>query len=116
MRAAWILLTIVAAAGWAAPLKAQPVIVSTIDSSKLVELCNKSSTEILNADFCTGYILGVFDQLSIGRIICVPIGGTGRTYQALAIARKYLNDNPERWQIHPSVLIEAAFQAAFPCK
>ena len=64
---------------------------------------------------CSGYILGVFDQMSVSRLICPPNNLGGGTAQAVAVALKYLKDHPEKWDQHPVFLIGESFVAAFPC-
>jgi hypothetical protein len=91
----------------------QQAFVSTVTTAALVESCNKPR-QLLAADFCLGYILGVYDQASATRVICPPQSRSG-TAQAMAVAIKFLNDNPATWNRHPSVLVEEAFRNTFRC-
>jgi hypothetical protein len=93
--------------------EAQGIIVSTVTTAELVGICNRTN-DPLNMDFCVGYILGAYDQMSLSRSIC-PRGGGSGTAQALAVARKFLNEHPERWHLHPSFLLADVFRGTFPC-
>jgi hypothetical protein len=64
---------------------------------------------------CAGYILGVFDQMSLSRLICPPINADGGSTQAVAIPLKFLNEHPEQWHVAPVFLVGQSFKAAFPC-
>lgn len=68
----------------------------------------------LEADTCTSYILGVADALQRNRVTCRPQSDAG-TIQPLAIARRYIKDHPERWNVHGSMLVQEALVQAFPC-
>jgi hypothetical protein len=65
---------------------------------------------------CSGYILGVFDQMSFSGAICPPNNPDGLGAQAVAVALKYLNDHPKDWHLAPVFLIGQSFKTAFPCK
>lgn len=98
-----------------AALAAMPgpsIFVSSVKTSEFVELCDQSDGD-LTANFCIGYILGSYDQLSANRLICPREGGGSK--QAVAVARKYLRDHPEQWDQHPLGIVERAFRQAFPC-
>lgn len=97
---------------WGESAAAQPVTVSTVTTSMLATLCQRSRAA-LDADFCTGYIAGTFDQLSANRVICPGVGVT--TEQFLAVGRRYIETHPEIWDRHPSTVLETAFRAAFAC-
>lgn len=88
------------------------IAVSSVTTAELAQACSNSPSN-LAFDFCTGYILGVFDRLSFSRAIC-PVGNS-ITAHAIALARKSLNDDFAHWPLHPSVFLANAFAAAFPC-
>ena len=64
---------------------------------------------------CAGYLMGVFDQMSISHLICPPHNPNGGTAQAVAVALKFLNEHPEQWHLAPAFLVGQSFKAAFPC-
>jgi hypothetical protein len=66
-------------------------------------------------DDCSGYILGVFDQMVLLHLICPRSNPSGLTAQAVAVALRSLNDHPEKWDQPPAFLIGESFKAAFPC-
>ena len=96
----------------ALPLAAQPVTVSTVTTSMLATLCQRSRAPP-DADFCTGYIAGAFDQLVVARAICP--GPRITTEQFLAVGRRFIETHPELWDRHPSVVLEMAFKPVFTC-
>jgi hypothetical protein len=96
------------------PSFAQGIPVSTISTREVMESCRRAGDHPLRID-CSGYILGVFDQMALSRLICPPDNSTGLTAQVVAVALKFLNDHPERWALHPVFLIGESFKAAFPC-
>jgi hypothetical protein len=91
----------------------QPYVASSMTTTELVEACRRAENT-LRAD-CAGYILGVFDQMSLSRLICPPDNPTGGSAQAVAVALKFLNEHPERWHLAPVYLVGQSFKAAFPC-
>jgi Rap1a immunity proteins len=93
---------------------AQVVYLSSVNTADLIASCRKAENP-LQLD-CAGYILGVYDQMSISGSICPPSNPGGATTQAVAIAIKYLNDSPDRWHLSPAFLIGESFKAAFPCR
>jgi hypothetical protein len=87
--------------------------VSTVTTAQLVASCNKPR-QLLAVDFCSGYILGVYDQAAGTKVICPQQSRSGSA-QAMAVAIKFLNDNPAIWHQHPSALVEQAFRNTFRC-
>ena len=79
----------------------------------LVQSCRAMKSE-LEANFCSGFAVGVLDTLSLTYAICVRRDFS--TPQATAIARRYLEQHPENWDQAPSKLLTDAFMAAFPCR
>jgi hypothetical protein len=65
------------------------------------------------------YVLGVIDGIgstypSKPPLFCLPAQITGK--QALAVAQKYLNDQPEKLHEQAATLIALSLHTAFPCK
>jgi hypothetical protein len=89
------------------------VIVSSMPTSAVVNSCRNAGD--VNRVDCSGYLMGVFDAMSLSRSICPPTT-RGITGQAIAVALKYLNDNPQEWHHGPAYVIGQGFQAAFPCR
>lgn len=101
--------------GLGATRAAEPTWVSKTSTTTLINNCNADAGNELAAD-CAGYILGVFDALSITQLICPPANPSGLSQQAVAVGLKHLRDHPERWNLHPSFLLVESFTAAFPCR
>jgi hypothetical protein len=84
-----------------------------MSTSYLIEICQRAANK-LQVD-CAGYILGVFDHMSLSRQICSPFNSDGGSAQAVAVALKFLNAHPEKWHIAPAFLVGESFKAVFPC-
>src|ERR1700737_1849928 len=91
---------------------AERFIVSAVSTTALVESCRRAGDQ-MRAD-CSDYILGVFDRMSLSRLICPPENLRGISAQAVAVGLKFLNDHPEQWHHSPALLIGEGFKAAFP--
>lgn len=96
-----------------APVKA-PVVVSALTTSSLIAQCRGKDRDP-TANFCTGYILGAFDTLSLTRQIC-PSPRRASNIEVIAAARKYLRNHADKSDVAPSFLVRDALRAAFPCK
>lgn len=59
-----------------------------------------------------GYVAGVSDTLD-GKQICVPDNVTMK--QAIGIVEKYMRDNPDKWNLPASILVENSLRQVFPC-
>jgi hypothetical protein len=86
---------------------------SDVDTATVTDSC-RAAGDTMRIE-CSGYILGVFDQMVLSHLICPPSNPSGLTAQAVAVALKSLNDHPEKWGQHPAALIGESFKAAFPC-
>lgn len=91
-----------------------PVVVSALQSEQLARACSGKDDDT-SASFCTGYILGVFDALSLAKQIC-PSAKKASTRQVVTAVRKALRRDPDHWSSAPSFLVRDALQQAFPCK
>lgn len=92
----------------------RPAVVSSLTTAQLVEDCRGKDTDDA-ADFCTGYILGVFDALSLSHQIC-PSPTRASSLVVVAATRKYLRTHRKEWSSVPSFVLRDALQRAFPCK
>lgn len=108
------LIAIVALVFSQVPVNAQPIVASSVTNVELIESCRRTAGNTLSLS-CAGYILGVFDQMSVARLICPPINPDGGSVQAVAVALKFLNDHPEKWHLAPVFVVGQSFKAAFPC-
>jgi hypothetical protein len=93
--------------------EAQIAVQSSVTTSVVVENCRRALNH-MQMD-CAGYILGVFDELSLSGQICPPVNPSGGSAQAVAVALKFLTEHPERWHLTPGFLLREAFETAFPC-
>ncbi|MBJ6122362.1 Rap1a/Tai family immunity protein [Sphingomonas mollis] len=92
----------------------RPVVVSSLTTGQLVEYCRGKDTDP-TSNFCTGYIIGVFDALSLSRQIC-PSTARSSNIEVAAVARKYLRKQAGKTSVAPSFVIRDALRRAFPCK
>lgn len=77
-------------------------------------LAHRPTAELVSAGFYQGYVLGVYDDLSLQGMMCVPIGTS--VAQMTAVVTKYLRTNPEKWSQSANLLVVSAFAQAFPCR
>lgn len=92
----------------------RPVVVSALTTRQLVEQCRGKDKDP-SPTFCTGYILGAFDTLSLSHQICPPADGAS-TIQVVSAARKYLRAKAKMSTDAPSFVVRTALRRAFPCK
>lgn len=92
----------------------RPVVVSSLTTRQLVEHC-RGDDDDPTPDFCTGYIIGEFDALSLSRQIC-PSPARASNLEAIAAARKYLRRHAKKAAAAPSFVLRDALRATFPCK
>jgi hypothetical protein len=88
--------------------------VSSLMESQVRSACHEVANQ-MSTD-CAGYILGVFDQMSMSRLICPPPNPHDVAAQAVAVAVKFLDDHqasPDRAAI---LAVEESFKAAYPCE
>ena len=95
------------------PCFAENFQLSDVGTATVTDICRKAG-DPMQID-CSGYILGVFDQMVLSHLICLLSNPSGLSGQAVAVALKFLNDHPEKWALHPAFLIGESFKAAFPC-
>ena len=98
----------------ATPLAKGPTALSSIETAEVVKACKGSDTR-LAANFCTGYIIGIFDGLSLTHQVCA-VGFGATTLSAVAASRKYLADHPDEWNRPAAIVIEKALRTTFPCR
>ena len=89
-----------------APADAQQFAVSSASTAVLTEVCRQAGNQ-MRMD-CAGYIMGVFDQMSLSRLICPPQDSTEVSAQAVAVALKFLNEHPGQWHLPPSIWLVKA--------
>ena len=105
----------IALALMAAVVSAQgPTALSSVETAEVVKAC-KASKNSAAANFCNGYIIGIFDGLSLTHQVCA-VGFGATTLSAVAASRKYLADHPDEWNRPAAIVIEKALRATFPCR
>ena len=92
----------------------RPVVVSALTTPELVEQCRGKDSDPAPT-FCTGYILGAFDTLSLARQIC-PSPRRASTIETVATVRKYLRTKGKKATGAPGFVVRDALRKAFPCK
>ena len=116
-----ILLWLAAVAAAPAPTPARtparadrPVVVSALTTEELIAQCRGKDADPAPS-FCTGYILGAFDTLSMAREIC-PSATKGSTIDAVATTRKYLRTKGKKAKAAPIFVVRDALRRSFACK
>lgn len=100
------------ALAFAAPEEA-PVVVSPLQTEQLAEACVGKDADA-SASFCTGYILGAFDALSLSHQIC-PSAANASTTKVVSVTRKYLRSHKKSWSSAPIFVVRTALRTAFGC-
>ena len=120
-----ILLMLAGAAAAAAPdrpadrrtdrARDRAVVVSSLTTQQLLEYCRGKDSDP-TANFCTGYILGEFDALSLAGDIC-PLPARASNIEVAAAVRKYLHARAKKTGTGaPSFVVRDALRDAYPCK
>lgn len=109
---------IIASAAKAQPIKPvgklRPYTLSTVTASTLAMACYDSREgDAIQLDRCTAYILGVADSVKIAGGFCLE--GDAFTLQIVTVVRRYIRDNPKRWDTHGYFMVKEALEKAFPC-
>ena len=93
----------------------RPVVVSSLTTQQLLEYCRGKDSDP-TANFCTGYILGEFDALSLAGDIC-PLPARASNIEVAAAVRKYLRARAKKTGTGaPSFVVRDALRDAYPCK
>ena len=92
----------------------RPVVVSALTTEELIAQCRGKDADPAPS-FCTGYILGAFDTLSMAREIC-PSATKGSTIDAVATTRKYLRTMGKKAKAAPIFVVRDALRRSFACK
>ena len=93
----------------------RPVVVSSLTTQQLLEYCRGKDGDP-TANFCTGYILGEFDALSLSGDIC-PLPARASNIEVAAAVRKYLRARAKKTGTGaPSFVVRDALRDAYPCK
>ena len=93
----------------------RPVVVSSLTTQQLLEFCEGKDSDP-SANFCTGYILGEFDALSLSGDIC-PLPARASNIEVAAAVRKYLRARAKKTGTGaPSFVVRDALRDAYPCK
>ncbi len=92
----------------------RPVVVSALTTEDLIAQCRGKDADPAPS-FCTGYILGAFDTLSMAREIC-PSATKGSTIDAVATTRKYLRTKGKKAKAAPIFVVRDALRRSFACK
>lgn len=108
------LLLVMLLVGVASPASSKTAWVS---GNYLYDLCK--GTDTFGQVGCSSYVIGVADALNQIQVdglsqFCVPKGAV--IEQITDVARKYLNENPERRHFAAHSLVTTALSKSFPCK
>ena len=73
------------------------------NTQQLAKYCSTRDTFSDLPDFCSGYLLATFDQLTLEGQVCAEDGVTPQ--QVIATGKKILEDNPQSWSKPPGVIL-----------
>lgn len=93
---------------------AEPVVVSSLQTTQLAQDCSGKDADP-RASFCSGYIIGVFDALSLSHQICPSADGVS-TLKIVATVRKFIRTNRKSWSSAPSFVVRDALKGSFSCR
>ena len=93
---------------------ARTAVLSSASTADFVSQCDGKATD-LTSTFCTGYIMGAFDALTLDGKVCAR-SKEATTLAAIAGTRKYVADHPEQWSENPIFIVRRALEGIFPCR
>lgn len=85
---------------------------SGADLNRWAEEAQDNPPSYHSSGMLSGYVLGVIERDS-NTSICVPDGVTVK--QLVAIVKKYLAANPEKWNLPGHIVVFLALFRTFPC-
>ena len=74
-----------------------------------------SQQDIFDAGRAQGFVVAAWD-VGIDAHFCVTSPKPATVEQVMAVAKKYLDENPARWSSSGHSLVQESFRRSFPCK
>lgn len=84
-----------------------------VDAYDRTDIGNAPAIDYQDAAHLGGFVVGVHDALE-GVLICTP--NQVKVGQLIGIVKKYVRDNPDKWNRPASTLVVNALSSAFPCE
>ena len=81
-----------------------------LDGNEIQKLSRDENS--YNFELFRGYVAGIQDGYN-GEMFCVH--SDVRLSQAVAVVKKYLNENPNIWHLPAKIVVIEALKASFPC-
>lgn len=86
-----------------------------VDANERMDMSDKpSDADIQETAMLIGLVVGVHDTLVATQIICAQ--DNVKVRQLIGIVKKYVRDNPGKWDKSAAILITSALSSSFPCK
>lgn len=83
------------------------------DADDRTDIGNVQAADYQKVGNLTGFVVGVHDALD-GVLICAP--NQVKVGQVIGMVKKYVRENPDKWNRPASTLVVSALSSAFPCK
>lgn len=83
------------------------------DADDRIDIGNVKPDDYLKASSLNGFVAGVHDAVE-GVLVCTP--NEMKVGQIVGMVKKYVRDNPDKWNRPASTLVVNALSSAFPCK
>jgi hypothetical protein len=83
------------------------------DADDRIEIGNTQPADYQKVGSLTGFVVGVHDAVD-GILVCTP--NQVKVGQIVGMVKKYVRENPDKWNRAASTLVINALSSAFPCK
>lgn len=83
------------------------------DADDRTDIGNGQPADYQKAGALAGFVVGVHDAVE-GILVCTP--DRVKVGQIVGMVKKYVRENPDKWNRSASSLVISALSSAFPCK
>ena len=83
------------------------------DAHDRTDIGNVQPTDYEKVGSLIGFVVGVHDAVD-GILVCTP--NQVKVGQIVGMVKKYVRENPDKWNRAASSLVISALSSAFPCK
>ncbi len=83
------------------------------DADDRTNIGNVQPADYQKAGMLAGFVVGVHDAVE-GILVCAP--NEVKVGQIVGMVKKYVRENPDKWNQPASTLVIGALSSAFPCK
>ncbi|MCX8146785.1 MAG: Rap1a/Tai family immunity protein, partial [Azovibrio sp.] len=83
------------------------------DADDRTDIGNVQPADYQKVGYLIGFVVGVHDAVD-GILVCTP--NQVKVGQIVSMVKKYVRENPDKWNRAASTLVMNALSSAFPCK